>query len=169
MQQWEIRLKKSNAAFLEMVWPIIKAKCGGGSIRPVEVMTDVISRDLDMLCGIDIWQTVDGIGCRGIASRVQDVGKYWRTFTVRRSKSSGWKTEYQKRKEAIESGGRMIYPYLTCQAYLKPDGSLWGGGLAKTKCVFGAINERTGIQHTYDASFYVVHFDDVAGIWEFTP
>ena len=167
MNDWQRDLSKSNAAFLSAVWPVIKGKCGGGTIKPVEILPDDISRDLDRLCGIDIWQTIDGEGCRGIASRVQFGSKNWRTFTVRKCRDSGAKTEFEKRKDAIESGGRMIYPYLTCHAYLTDSLVVLGGGLALTKSVFDAITDHTKIRRTDNASFYAVDFDDVEGVWEF--
>jgi len=166
---WQDKLNQSNAAFLAKVWPIIAHKCGGGNIRPVEVMTDTISRDLDMLCGIDIWQTIDGEGCRGIASRVQFGGRNWRTFTIRKETRAGGRTEFDKRREAIESGGRFVYPYLTCHAYMTSKLELLGCGLALTRAIFDAVCADTPVQQTTDATFFAVPFDAVAGIWEYAP
>jgi hypothetical protein len=164
---WQEDLSKSNAFFMAKVWPEISSLCGGGEIKPVEMMDDSISKDLDMHCGIDLWQTVEGSGCRGIASRVQFGDKNWRTFTIRKSRDSGSVTEYQKRKEAIDSEGKFIYPYLTCHAYSTMDGDLIGGGIARTKDVFNAINESTITNRTINASFYAVRFDDVECFREF--
>jgi len=160
-------LTRSNAAFLSLVWPVIAEKCGGGSIKPVELMDDEISKDLDVLCGIDIWQTVSGSGCRGIASRVQFGDKNWRTFTIRKSRDSGARTEYEKRREAILSGGKYIFPYLTCQAYVSNCGNLIGCGLAKTASIINAIEEgRAYVNRTDNASFFVLRFCDIDYCYE---
>lgn len=168
MMGWRERLNNSNRAFLALVWPVIKEWCGGGEIRPVEIMTDPISRDLDILCGIDVWQTISDRGCRGIASRIQFGPRCWRTFTIRKDRDTGARTEYEKRIEAIRSRGALIYPYLTCQAYInKAGGLLLGGAIARTEDIFRAITLHTLTRRTTDASFYVVRFEDVVGAWEF--
>lgn len=171
---------------MDYVWPVIKGKCGGGQIKPVEILEDnEIARELDVLCGIDVWQTVDGEGARGIASRVQPSSKNWATFTVRRTRFSGAKTEYEKRLEAIKSGGRFIYPYLTCQAYIDGE-ELIGVGLAKTAELYTVIErevERGNVLHarqkkaghcvwineTHNADFFCVRFDAVSGCWVYAP
>jgi len=156
-------LNRSNKAFLGVVWPVIKYKCGGGEIIPVEALDDIeIADQLDMLCGIDIWQTIGGDGARGIASRVQFGTKNWETFTVRYRRDSGAKTEYVKRLEAIETG-RFIYPYLTSQAYVTGDGrSLIGFGVARTVDIFDTIKQGNFIKRRSDnAEFLAVNFDDV--------
>lgn len=186
MDDWQCDLRKSSRQFLEHVWPVIKAKCGGGEIKPVEVLQDnEIARELDILCGIDVWQTVRGEGARGIASRVQPSKKNWATFTVRRTRFSGAKTEYEKRLEAIKSGGRFIYPYLTCQAYIN-DEELIGVGLAKTSQLYAVIErelEQGNVLHakdkkpehgvwineTHNADFFCVRFSAVADCWAYSP
>lgn len=181
MSDWQRDLTKSSQLFLAHVWPAIKAKCGGGQIKPVEILQDnEIARELDVLCGIDVWQTVDGEGARGIASRVQPTSRNWGTFTVRRRRFSGAKTEYEKRLEAIKSGGRFIYPFLTCQAYVDGD-SLLGVGLAKTVNLYETIEreladgrvsrDRGGravwINETNNADFFCVRFDAVPDCWTY--
>jgi len=166
--EWRQRLEESNKAFLEVVWPIIKEVCGAGQIKPVEVIEDNdLAHDMDVKCGIDIWQTVEGEGCRGIASRVQ-WNKNFKTFTIRKEKTNGMKTEYEKRKKAIESGS-YIYPYLTCQAYIKKEGFvLMGGAIARTTDIFRAIERNYfQIRKTIDASFYAVAFKNVEHAQEF--
>jgi hypothetical protein len=163
---WKDDLTTSNHLFLNFVWPKIATQCGGGEIKPVEIIDDnIIARELDILCGIDIWQTINGAGARGIASRVQDCqATNWRTFTIRYKRDSGAKTEYEKRKEAIETG-KYIYPYLTCQAYFDGEKFL-GCGVARTVDIFNAI-KLDKIKKTSNASFLVIDFDDVKGIKEF--
>ena len=180
MRDWRNDLSSSSRAFLDCVWPSIKGKCGGGAIKPVEVLHDNdLAKDLDILCGIDVWQTIDGEGARGIASRVQFGPKNWQTFTIRRSRFNGSRTEYDKRLEAIQSGGRFIYPYLTCQAYVH-DGALVGVGLAKTVDIFSLIerekaagraakkvgsDQAVWINKTTNADFYCVLFSAVENCW----
>ena len=163
---WVDNLEKSNKAFINLVWPVIKKSCGNGNIKPVEIIKDNdIAKDLDVLCGIDIWQTIIGKGSRGIASRVQFGPKNWKTFTVRNFRTSGYKTELQKRLDAINSGGRYIYPYLTCQAYVSKDESrLLGCALAKTKDIYNAIEEGKFVNRTNGddgTGFIAVRFEDV--------
>lgn len=164
---WVTDLNRSNVAFLREVWPQIQKQCGGGEIKPVEIFDDVMSRELDMMCGIDIWQTITGEGCRGIGSRVQFGDKNWRTFTIRKERDSGAVTEYEKRKEAIDSGGRFIYPYLTSHAYVSDAGDLLGCGVAITKNIFQAIEAgKAQIRRCENATFFAVKFEDVPGVYE---
>lgn len=172
MDDWMKDLKWSNKLFLSVVWDKIKDRCGGGNIRPVEIIEDnEIAKELDLLCGIDIWQTIGGMGARGIASRVQNNTKEkfrgrsnWRTFTIRYKRHTGAKTEYEKRMEAIETG-RFIYPFLMCQAYFD-FGNFLGCGVARTVDIFDAID--MGNKNKSDNEFLVVPFDQVSGIAEFT-
>ena len=164
------KLKDSNRAFLELVWPVIASKCGGGQIRPVEVIQDNdICRDLDVLCGIDVWQTIGGEGCRGIASRVQ-WDMVYQTFTIRSRKLyTGNQTEYHKRFAAIKSNGRFIFPYLTSHAYVnRAEYRLIGGALARTEAIFDAIERgQYTTRRTNDAEFIAVQVADVEGAWPF--
>lgn len=169
MANWVSDLSKSNHAFLTTVWPCISTKCGGGEIKPVEVLSDnKLAKDLDVLCGIDIWQTVGGEGCRGIASRVQFGDKDWGTFTVRSRRFSGAKTEYQKRLHAIQSGGRFIYPYITCHAYVTNFGELLNAYVATTKSIFEAIESGNyEVRQTTNAEFFAVDATCVESCWSF--
>jgi hypothetical protein len=133
------------------------------SVETVEMRHCSLCETLDGMCGIDFLQSYER-GCRGIASRVQFGDINWRTFTVRQRTLAGHRTEFIKRKEAIEGG--QIYPYWTCQAYINHAGKLLSVGLAKTECVYEAINAQTKIQRGPDAYFYAVNFDAVKGIWE---
>lgn len=170
-EDWIKDLTRSNKAFLAVVWPSIKAKCGGGEIKPVEVIRDnEIARDLDVLAGIDIWQTITGIGCRGIASRVQFGSTAWDTFTIRYSRESGAKTEYQKRLEAINSSRGIIYPYLMCHAYISMDDQLLSCGLARTVDIFDAIpHDAIRTKTTSNASFIPVSFSSVKDCFVVKP
>ena len=168
MHNWEKDLNHSNKLFLNSVWPEIRDMCGGGSIKPVEIIHDNdIAKDLDILCGIDIWQTINGAGARGIASRVQarKNNNNWRTFTIRKSRNGNEETEYKKRKLAIDTG-KFIYPYLTCQSYFADDRDLIGCGVARTVDIFNAITDKTPTRSFDNAVFYYVSYDDISGVKE---
>lgn len=165
--EWKKDLCWSNKAFVDLVWPIISKDCGGGDIKPVEIIKDnTLATDLDLLCGIDVWQTISGRGCVGIASRVQvDCG--WHTFTVRNDrKYSKRKTEYQKRKEAIASCGQFIYPFLSCHAYVnKEKNKVVRIGLCKTVDLINAIDRGDWFQQTTGTeNFYCVYFNRVKDV-----
>lgn len=168
-------LKRSSEAFINLVWPVITNVCGGGRLVPIETIFDSeIANSLDMLCGIDFLHLADE-GARGIATRVQhgndtygDVN--WHTFTIRASRGgSDQETELGKRIRAINSRGRWMYPYLTCQAYVSQDGTrLVGGGLALTANIFKAIADGKYKERTYDnAVFYAIKFNDVECCYTF--
>jgi hypothetical protein len=118
-----------------------------GKFEVVEGVTvDQLAKLLDALAGIDVWHIDKIKGIRGIALRIQ-TGKYWKTFTVRNKRESGAKTEYEKRKYAIEHG--YLYPYLTVQAYISPEGKLKGFAIARTVDIMSAIDAGfSGTRHT---------------------
>ena len=79
-----------------------------GELKVVEGITiPEMAKLLDTLAGIDVWYINRLNGMRGIASRIQ-TGVNYKTFTVRNKRKSGAKTEYEKRKIAIEKG--YLYP-----------------------------------------------------------
>jgi hypothetical protein len=119
----------SSQDFADHVWPHIAHMMGGGTFVPVEtVMQSQVAEDLDMIAGIDLLHYPESGGIRGVASRVQYcdpawTGKYpWDTFTIRRTRPTQRMTEWDKRLRAVESGGALLYPYLTVQAYLMDRG-----------------------------------------------
>jgi hypothetical protein len=78
-------------------------------------------RDFDTLAGVDAWQLCDDRGfMRSIASRVQEGDWDYRTFTIRKSRPNGAKTEFAKRMEAIKNQSEgALYPALTIHAYVE--------------------------------------------------
>lgn len=132
-----------------------------GEFEVVEGETvDHLAKLLDMLAGIDVWHVDKINGIRGIALRIQTGEKNWHTFTIRSVRDSGAKTEFEKRKYAIENG--YLYPYLTVQAYITKDNKLVSFAVAKTKDIIEMIdNGCANIQHTGrnqigQAQFYVI-------------
>jgi len=88
-----------------------------GKIIQVESNNPDELRDaLDVLGGIDAWKVSREHGMQGISSRIQ-WGKSWDTFTIRKTRHTGIKTEYAKRNEAISSGN-VLYPTLAIHAYI---------------------------------------------------
>ena len=127
------RMKWSAAAFNTMIWPVVRSLLGGGNLLQMEGRPDLeLAKKLDMLAGIDGWH-IHHNGIRGIASRVQ-IGKPWNTFTVRMSKLSGAKTEFEKRKQALDYPQRgWIYPAITVQGYIETEtGPLLSCGVCLT-------------------------------------
>jgi len=136
-----------------------------GDLKVVEGITiKPMAKMLDTLAGIDIWYINKSNGMRGIASRIQ-TGPNYKTFTVRKKRESGAKTEYEKRKIAIEKG--YLYPYLTVQAYVTDDNKLLSFAIAKTKDIIDAIDaglwhkNHTGPDQIGQAEFYVVNWQDM--------
>lgn len=110
--------KKSTEDFIKFILPKLLILLKAQKIQQVEGDTKGLMKDWDTDAGID-WWLVDNDRLRGIASRVQWCNDSWNTWTVRKEKPSGFKTEYAKRKEAIEED--WIYPYWTIQAYITQD------------------------------------------------
>ncbi len=121
-----------------------------------------LARELDMRSGIDGWQLMSDGGMRGIASRIQK-GKDWRTFTVRLTRDSGAKTEFQKRKEAIESDKGLIYPHLTVHAYSETEqGPILSVAVCKTADIIEFIERgKHKLRRAPNATFAVCHWDDL--------
>lgn len=145
MSDFHQDLSDSAAAFLRVVWPAISNMVGGGRIYPIETVTnDLMTEMLDKYSGIDAWHLSDGRQLRGIASRVQ-WGNAWNTFTVRYSRDTGSKTEYEKRKTDIDSGSGWLYPHLTVQAFVdgdkKSNGDLLSVAVIKTASLIDACSK----------------------------
>ena len=167
---WIKDLTKSNALFVNAVWPVLEpllaASLGRGKLMPVEILQhNTMAIELDKECGMDFLYRVEGRGVVGIASRVQSGEKYWGTFTVRKSRPSGARTEYVKRREALDSG-EFLTPGLTCQAYCDNNGNLLGGGIASTRDVVDAVDDNC-TNWNGGVEFFVVHFERVARITTF--
>lgn len=153
-------LTKSSELFEKLLKKEL-IKVLGGEFEVVEGVTvDWFKKQLDMISGIDVWHIDDAKGIRGIASRIQSDGVNWHTFTVRKSRDNGSKTEYEKKCKAIESG--YLYPYLTTQAYATKDDVLLSFAIARTKDIFKMISggyyktQHTKKDQIGQAGFYAV-------------
>lgn len=92
-----------------------------GELVSIELIDESLAKMFDMYSGIDAIHKVNG-QIRGVALRCQWRNPKWHgypfdTFTIRHSRTSGARTEYAKRMEAIFGDMGYIYPYLTIQAY----------------------------------------------------
>ena len=153
-------LSASIIGFNQHIKPSLE-KILSGELVSVEGNTlDETSRLLDTLAGIDIWWVNPKHGMRGIASRIQP-GRNWRTFTIRKDRDSGAKTEYEKRKNAIDN--EFLYPVITYQAYVGEHGVSIGIGHTKDiiNCIENGLcdERRTGDDQDGQATFYVVKWD----------
>jgi hypothetical protein len=121
-----------------------------------------LAKLLDIKAGVDGWQ-IHKDGMRGIASRIQITpSNPYNSFTIRLARDSGTKTEYEKRKIAIETG-RWMYPFLTIQAYAKSmSGPILSVGLAKTEDIVSFIKSGYhGTNRTTNATFAVCYWDNM--------
>ena len=142
--------------FLKM--PVIES-LEAQSIIQIEGEFKQLLESLDIYGGFDWWVKFDK-GIRGLASRIQWVEKSWDTWTIRKSKLSGNKTEYQKRTDAIAF--EYLYPYYTLQAYITEDGGkLLSYAIAKTKDVISHIKEDQVRGQSDGTKFYYVKWEDV--------
>jgi len=159
-------LNKSTTLFDRVLKPRLK-EVMGGHFKVVEGITiNEHAKKLDRFAGIDLWHIDEEKGIiRGVASRIQFSDTNWGTFTVRKERDSGTKTEYEKRKYAIEEGA--LYPSHTLQAYISDDEEIVSFAIAKTEDIIEMIDiEHCDVKHTGNdqkgqASFYVVKWQDM--------
>jgi len=155
-------MKWSSKLFIETIWPMISGVVGGGDLMQMEGRPDQqLARELDMRSGIDAWQLMPCGQMRGVAARVQQSNKDWATFTIRLSRDSGAKTEFQKRYEAINDGRGLIYPHLTVQGYSETKtGPIISVGICRTVDVIDFVKKGLNeINRTTNASFAVCRWD----------
>lgn len=164
MDDFKIALKKSSVAFEKHFRkPLLDILHGGFEV--VEGVTkDEMAKTLDMLAGIDVWHIDNRFGVRGVASRIQ-YGKSWETFTMRKSRESGAKTEYEKRKFAMKND--FLYPVLTFQGYIDHGDIPLSFALTKTKDIFWMIEnnhfrlQKTGNEQVGQAVFFVIPWKEM--------
>lgn len=109
---WNKDLNDSVKAIRE-IKDLISEKMGGDEIIRVEMVDNPYCKLLDETGGIDYLYR-DENGIQSIAARVQFGGTF-STFTIRKERSSGSKTEFEKRIYAIKNGYH--FPTHTLQAY----------------------------------------------------
>ncbi len=153
-------LADSMADYQTYLLPFLERSLNGRLISVEGNTLDETAKLLDTLAGVDVWYANTSTGMVGIASRIQN-GKNWGTFTVRAERASGARTEYEKRKYAMNNG--FLYPKLTYQAYV--DRYEINIGLAHTDDIFECIDKglctkrHTGASQIGQAEFYVVSWE----------
>ena len=155
-------IRKSSKQFEELCIPELK-NLTGCEFMCIEGNHNIKSQKmLDIMAGIDSWMYKEEYGVIGIASRIQK-GMNWETFTVRKSRVSGVKTEFDKVSKAIENG--TIYPLYTVQAYVK-NNEIEGMAICITKSLYQLIKDgkykkrQTGPNQDGQACFYAVKWSD---------
>lgn len=166
-------LQRSMSDSKEHLFPTLEKVLDGELIVIEGDDINETKRLLDTMAGIDLFAVNPIKGMRGVASRLQ-WGKAWRTFTIRKERESGTKTEYEKRKYAIENG--YLYPRITMQAYIDHKQNIVTIGIAYTEDIIRCIDNgnckirRTGADQKGQASFYVVEWDEMKAkgmkLWE---
>ena len=159
-------LSDSIYDFRRLVLPVIESEqLLGGQIVSIEEATaedgmDFV-RNMDNLAGIDLVRLTP-MGMSGIANRLQWVsnGMPYDSFTIRLSRTTGAMTEYEKRKKAIESGGRFLYPHITIQSYVtepRRGGCLLSFAIALTRDIIQLCETATVKTNPQDGNeFYIV-------------
>ena len=163
---WSKDLAWSKWSFQNLIWPELNNYLAG-KLDPIEGSDQTRDLDIDRQSGVDYWWVEEGAGRTAISSRVQAndgrKGFPYNTFTIRRSRLTGTKTEYQKLKDAREN--RRLYPAMTVQGYIseKTNGSLISFALAYTDKILDYIdNGLASINNTSNADFFIIPFGAVA-------
>jgi hypothetical protein len=165
MSEFERDKNWSETTLAQVVWPAIQHSQGGVLIS-VEGDSGVASRQMDMTSGIDALIMGEN-GIKTLANRVQRTSpsQPWNTFTIRAARITRAKTEYDKRKTALEDGDALL-PSLTMQAYVSNiDNRFISACTVRTRDLFEFIKEvpdKVKIKRTFDAIFKVVRWRDLA-------
>jgi len=167
-KEWEKDLEDSVTDFERVVGPVLEDWSDANNIAVESVTDSEMAEKLDTVAGVDSWQVRSDDMVRGVGSRVQYMDGLCfdtppDTFTVRKERQSGVKTEFEKRLNAIRNDG--LYPYWTTQAYLtEREGELESLARVKTKELILHIEsgqdgeEYQVVEPKGQASFYVVRW-----------
>jgi hypothetical protein len=138
----------SNSAwdFRRVVWPVVKKWVQAEDLFPVESVPGSGNDVVDLFAGVDQW-VLDGVGLRGIASRVQYPKgmNAFLSFTIRSRLPPGLPTELEKRLAALEHPSEgYVSPMFTVQAYVTVPrtGELSYVCMARTKDIFEYVREN---------------------------
>lgn len=173
MKDYNLAKDKAANNFETIVFPKIKDYFGFNceyvsieSLKDDDTLSNKIRRmfsRLDNVCGVDGLVIDPRKGIKTIANRVQPMGRNFKpfnTFTVRTKRSTGTKTEYDKRLEAIREG--YLYPMLTTQAYIceinESEYKLLSCGVCNTQDLYDYIESTKDIktmQNQYDNNHFI--------------
>lgn len=98
----------------------------------------------------------------GIASRIQFVGSSFGTFSIRKARHTGTKTEKQKRQESITNND--LYPRFTSQWYFSRSTSkFFNGAIVETKDLYDFVQKHPSLvtQNASDNAFDIVNWHDL--------
>lgn len=157
-QGWAKRL------FLGQVAPHLLSHLSG-TIHAIEGDDHPICQLLDRTGGLDYLHKSPCGLLRGIANRVQSGDRNWATFTIRKKRMSGARTEYEKRTAAIAANA--LYPFFTVHSYFDYHDRLLGYAVARTDQIFQAIRQgrcserQTGSCQIGQATFLYVSWRDL--------
>ena len=167
---YETDLSKSNGLFEKKVAPILKLLLGDSiEIITLEGRNEHLANLLDKRCCMDYLILQDGCS-RGVSSRIQkDEG--FRSFTIRASRDTGSKTEFEKITKAIKL--RALHPEFHLQAYTDQNGDISCLGIMWTRDLMDYLsksilfnNPMIELKHTHEdkdgqAGFYACYWDDI--------
>ncbi len=157
---WEQDLKDSAKA-LKSIEHTYLPKVISGKIHSIESSNNKVLILFDQKSGIDYIRENE-TGLQGIAARVQ-WGNNWDTFTIRASRHTGTKTEFEKRQESIKEG--YFYPAFTLQAYFddRTTNKFLSLGIIKTLDLYQFIKNTPNKVHQRksDNLFFYVYWKDL--------
>jgi len=148
---------------IEIIKNKIFANC---EFKNIEKTDNEVLLWLDRFSGIDYIVKSKENHIIGVAARIQ-FGKDWSSFTIRYNRHNGNKTEYEKRKEAIEKG--YFYPAYTLQAYFNKEGnSMISACLVSTRDLYHFIDNNPSkvFKNKSDNDFIFVNWSDLKKIKE---
>lgn len=137
------------------------------NIFPCEGEADALRQHLDKQCGTDYFIHNRFGHTFAVGSRFQNDArqeKKWATFTIRATRESGVKTEFEKLKDAIQRDSQR--PHLTMQGYVTDDGNLDRMAVAMTRDIVDYIEKYnpeivyTRKDQNGQSGFYPVNWDD---------
>lgn len=159
---FESSYDRSRWAFENIVKPILEGDFG----CRITIKDDSLFNVLDLQADIDAVWSQREYGVKGMACRVQ-YGRNFKTFTIRKSRPSGAKTEAEKLRTAIDNRAfNSFFPQKILQAYVDDtDGILFGYAIANTEDVIKMIDlGRCNVKKVNNdgaAEFYIVKWSDM--------
>ena len=174
MSKWRSDLEKSNQWFVNIVWPEVSEWFADedAELIPIEGVDRELYNLFDTTAGVDFWIVERGEGMVSLASRVQKLD--YTSFTIRYSRGSGAKTEYEKRISQLQSHYEL--PTYTLQAYIDPTLEvLRNAAMAPTEELYEYI--RTAgepgvdwplIPSNENERFFPVFWDELDGVIDLT-
>ena len=149
--------------FEDIVIPFMQNKSCNGEWISCEGLSHLednnkLKQMFDLYCGIDWFYINNKNRVYGYAVRIQP-GKDWGTFTIRKSRKSGTKTEFDKLTKARDKGAVMPKYHLQC--YLDNDDNVLAIYRVKTSDLLDYIEDGYAEEKcTYDGTkFYVCKVD----------